>query len=111
MIGQIIWAGPTPARDPTYDHVSYLLLVDFKSSQLPVAMEIQTATAETVKPADSLSLEDRLKNAEEELAKKCAEIVVLQQALQNLTKRVVDLESRSTAAASQVFNIEFHFAL
>jgi predicted nucleic acid-binding Zn-ribbon protein len=57
-------------------------------------METQTNNAEPLKPPSAESLEERLKRTEEELHKKCAEIVVLQQALQNLEKRVVDLESR-----------------
>ena len=62
-------------------------------------MEIQP---EAVKPPSSASLDDRLKIAEDELAKKCAEVVVLQQALENLTKRVFDLESRAPGARPQV---------
>ena len=55
-------------------------------------METQTSSAEALKPPSSLTLEERLKKTEDELHLKCAEIVVLQQALQNLEKRVVDLE-------------------
>ncbi len=58
-------------------------------------METQTNSAEALKPSSAESLEDRLKKTEDELHRKCAEIVVLQQALQNLEKRVVDLETRA----------------
>ena len=40
---------------------------------------------------DQIDLEARLKNAEDELQKKCAEIVVLQQALQSLVQRVIQI--------------------
>ena len=67
-------------------------------------METQTLTAEAAKAAGDEPLELRLKKAEDELEKKCAEIVVLQQALENLTKRVVSLES-SSASKIQVYPI------
>jgi hypothetical protein len=58
-------------------------------------METQTSSAEALKPPSAESLEERLKKTEDELHKKCAEIVVLQQALHNLEKRVLDLETRA----------------
>ncbi len=58
-------------------------------------MDTQASSAEALKPPSAESVEERLKNTEDELQRKCAEIVVLQQALQNLEKRVLDLESRA----------------
>jgi hypothetical protein len=58
-------------------------------------METHTSSLEALKPPSNETLEERLKKTEDELHRKCAEIVVLQQALQNLEKRVLDLESRA----------------
>ncbi len=65
-------------------------------------METQTLPSEATKAAGDESLEERLKKAEGELEKKCAEIVVLQQALENLTKRVVSLESARPGSRNEV---------
>jgi hypothetical protein len=73
-------------------------------------METQTSSAEALKPPSSETLEERLKKTEDELHRKCAEVVVLQQALENLEKRVQDLESRAPQEVFVAVNA-FSFSL